>query len=176
MAEKALPCPTLLRQLLRYEPETGKLFWRSRGVELFNSQRACNAWNARHSGREAFISEHPQGYARGQINRVSMPAHRVIWAICNGVWPNTVDHIDGDVKNNKIENLRDVTQAENNRNAKLRSDNKSGEQGVHWNKDRQKWVAVVGNQYLGLFSTKALAVTARRSAASEFGFHENHGR
>jgi len=30
MAAKALPSPEVLRQLLRYEPDTGKLFWRER--------------------------------------------------------------------------------------------------------------------------------------------------
>lgn len=36
MATKPLPTPTELRQLLRYEPETGKLLWRERGPQWFS--------------------------------------------------------------------------------------------------------------------------------------------
>ena len=35
MAVKALPSPEVLRQLLRYEPETGKLFWKERSALFF---------------------------------------------------------------------------------------------------------------------------------------------
>lgn len=176
MANKALPCPTLLRQLLRYEPETGKLFWQERDASLFKSLRACNAWNARFSGEEAFISKHRQGYPQGQIDRRTIKAHRVIWAMVYGGWPDTIDHIDGNVINNRIENLRNTTRAGNNRNARRRHDNQSGHQGVHWNKERCKWVAVIGNAYLGIFAEKSDAVAARQKAEVGHGFHENHGR
>ncbi|MDA7436471.1 HNH endonuclease [Synechococcus sp. AH-601-B19] len=44
--------------------------------------------------------------------------HRIIWTIINGDIEEgmVIDHIDRDKCNNKIENLRCVTQSENNRN------------------------------------------------------------
>jgi hypothetical protein len=49
---------------------------------------------------------------------ISMAAHRVVWAIHHGRWPEMhIDHINRVRNDNRIENLRDVTPAENNRNA-----------------------------------------------------------
>jgi HNH endonuclease/AP2 domain len=43
--------------------------------------------------------------------------YRIIWLLHNREWPeNTIDHIDGDRTNDRIENLRDVTQIVNNHN------------------------------------------------------------
>lgn len=41
-----------------------------------------------------------------------------------------VDHIDGNIKNNSIQNLRVVTESTNRQNCKKRSDNKTGITGV----------------------------------------------
>src|SRR5690625_5199426 len=54
MADKILPTPEQLRELLRYEPETGKLYWKARPAELFKDKRSHGAWNARYAGKEAF--------------------------------------------------------------------------------------------------------------------------
>ena len=63
--------------------------------------------------------------------------HRVVWLLCKGVWPNkTIDHIDGDPMNNLIENLRDVSVAENNANKTKYSKNKTGYKGVTINRVR----------------------------------------
>ena len=41
-------------------------------------------------------------------------AHRVVWALCNNQLPaQTIDHINGDILDNHIENLREVSQSEN---------------------------------------------------------------
>ena len=44
----------IIRKLLDYDPETGKLTWRARDRKWFKSDRDCNAWNAKLSGKEAF--------------------------------------------------------------------------------------------------------------------------
>jgi hypothetical protein len=57
--------------------------------------------------------------------------------------PAILDHINRDVSDNRLENLREATQAENAYNSKLRVDNTSGVKGVTWDKAKRKWVARV---------------------------------
>ncbi len=46
--------------------------------------------------------------------------HRVVWALRKGRWPvGTIDHIDGNWLNNRIENLRECSMGENNLNTEL---------------------------------------------------------
>ncbi len=55
----------------------------------------------------------------------------------------TVDHINRDTKDNRIENLRWATRIEQNENQKehcIRKDNKSGHKGIFYHKTRNKWV------------------------------------
>lgn len=49
--------------------------------------------------------------------------HRIIYAMYHNKWPTKViDHIDRDKSNNKIENLREVTDTESNLNTSRKSD------------------------------------------------------
>ena len=59
---------------------------------------------------------------------------RVVWTIHNGEIPKgmSIDHLDGDPWNNKIENLACKSHAENMRNCKKRKHNASGFTGVRW--------------------------------------------
>ena len=50
-----------------------------------------------------------------------------------------VDHIDGDSRNNKKNNLRVCTQAENLCNKHFMSNSTSGEIGIHWDKHIRRW-------------------------------------
>src|SRR3546814_14238648 len=64
----------MARRLLRYEPDTGKLFWRSRSHELFRatkartSEHACRNWNAHYAGQEAFPCLFPRSVERRVVN------------------------------------------------------------------------------------------------------------
>lgn len=182
---KNLPSPELLRKLLRYEPETGKLFWRDRTPDMFEERKICNVircrrWNLRYAGKEAFaVTVH--GYAKGSIFKQQIFSHRAIWAMTYNHWPTgQIDHIDGNRKNNRIDNLRDVTCLENRKNAAMRCNNSSGFNGVNFDESRGKWLARVqinGKQKnLGRFNNFDDAVSARKAADTKFGFHANHGR
>ena len=95
-------------------------------------------------------------------------AHRVAWYLMTGEWPDdTIDHINGNAKDNRWCNLRVVTQQTNNRNIlKPRAHNKLGVQGV-----RPKGngfiarITVNGREcYLGFFKSIELASKAYQEA------------
>lgn len=181
MATRADITPTLLRQLLRYDPETGKLFWLQRHGRLYSSPLWAQRFNEVKAGREAFVSTERDGYLVDKILGHRFLAHRVAWAIFYGQWPCfQVDHINGLPADNRIENLRDVSGAENSKNQRIYISNKSGRIGVHWLRSAGKWRAKITVNHkvtvLGDFSDFEAAVEAREKAEKSFGFHENHGR
>jgi hypothetical protein len=180
-----LPTQKILLELLRYDPESGLLYWRSRSLEWFKvvtDQTTINArsrWNARHAEKVAFTSN-SRGYYTGSILAKNYFAHRVIWKMVHGVEPKVIDHINGNGLDNRITNLRSVSQSINCRNARTKSNNTSGINGVSLHADTGKFRAnltVDGKQHhLGLFSTVGEAEAARKMAEKKHGFHINHGR
>jgi hypothetical protein len=162
-----------LRQRLRYEPETGKLYW------LDYEGMPVN-WRTKHAGKEAFTSHHT-GYKAGKINSIKFLAHRVAWALYCGKWPNEqIDHINGVRCDNRITNLRAVTPQENQRNRKKQANNTSGVCGVYWDLNRGKWRARIkldrGYRHLGHFDNLEDAAKVRKEAEVKHEFHENYGR
>lgn len=180
MADRASITPELCRQLLRYEPETGKLFWLARPREMFATQRAHSTWNARFAGKEAFTNRLANGYFQSEICNVPMFAHRVIWAIVHGKWPDgVVDHKNRRPDCNFLENLRDIPKRDNSKNAKMSKRNTSGHTGVGWDANRRKWYARLGcgrtRVYLGRFDDKQDAIAAREAANRRHGYTAAHG-
>lgn len=178
------PSPDSLRRLLRYDCETGKLFWRARNSSQFyndNGRAEASAlmWNDRFAGQMAGTME-DGGYTRLYVNHRNQLSHRVIWAMAYGEWPRgQIDHIDHDRSNNRLENLRLVSERGNSRNRRLSGRNTSGINGVCWDIDLSKWRAQIVIErrcvYLGVFASKADAERARKSADVSYGFHANHG-
>lgn len=169
---KSLPSIDYLRKRLRYEPETGKLFW-------LDYEGMPNSWRTKWVGKEALTSN-SHGYRAGHIDYVLFLAHRVAYAIHHGEWPNgRIDHINRVRNDNRINNLRVVSQQENSRNAAMSKNNKSGITGVYWGKAVGKWVAQIKVdyhvKYLGCFDTIEEAAAARREADIKYGFTERHG-
>ena len=81
------------------------------------------------------------GYLSFSINKKLYLNHRIVFAIHNGNFPErgmTVDHIDGNKLNNKIENLRIATYSQNLSN-KISYNNTSGAKGVIWNPLNKNW-------------------------------------
>ena len=187
MNNQILPTPDLLRKMLRYEPKTGKLFWRLRHPDMFDKfgmhgkEALCKQWNGRFYGKEAFTCIARNGYKTGSIlNKRGILAHRVIWAIIDGKWPkHQIDHINGVRADNTIKNLRSVTRLDNFKNKAKPRNNTSGHVGVNKTK-YNKWTASITAGYkrhwLGTFNLIQDAISARKAAEITYGFHKNHGR
>ena len=131
-----LPDQAELQDLLSYDPESGLLTWRKR--EWVDSRGRSRAFKF---GGKVAGSVRSDGKAVVGIHGALHLAHRVIWKMVHGEEPDCVDHINGDCSDNRLENLRNVSQAENNRNVARRSDNTSGVGGVSYQADRRAWRA-----------------------------------
>lgn len=178
--------PAVLQTLLDYDAQSGRLFWRERAARFFHDKSRCSAigqaqqWNGQFAGKETFNGATKSGYLKGAIFGRTYLAHRVVWALVRGSWPQEIDHINGDRSDNRICNLRSVTTSENNRNRALSTLNKSGRIGVFWWEKYQVWRASIrtdGKQiHLGTFHSKAEAIAVRAAAEKRYGYHPNHGR
>jgi len=120
-----------------------------------------------------------KGYIRLHIKGRAYLAHRLAWLYEYGKFPNDcIDHIDGNKKNNKMCNLRDVCIADNQKNQPLHTRNKSGTAGVIW--ERNRWKVGIGvngkTKFIGTYINKEDAIEARLSAEVLYGYHKNHGR
>lgn len=170
----------IVREFLDYDPDTGLFEWKKRDRRHFKSNHAFNAWNAKMAGNAAFTSTNGRGYSDGGIFGKTVRAHRIAWLHYYGTQPDHIDHINGIRTDNRICNLRSVTNAENRRNQKRRTDNTSGVAGVRWHKQAGKWNARIRlngkEKSLGVFVDKQAAIAARKKAEKEHGFHANHGR
>lgn len=114
-----------LKNILRYDPETGDFYWIKpiNGVKPFSK--------AGHMVHK---------YLCICINKRKYRAHRLAWLYTNGEWPeNDIDHVNGNPVDNRIDNLREATRSQNNYNTKIRTDNNSGHKNVSWHKQRNKW-------------------------------------
>lgn len=153
-----------IRKLLFYNPETGDLTWKPRGLAFFKNSQAHASWNTKYSGKSPkYIGL--TGYKRVKIFGKNYLAHRVAWAIYHGKWPSKcIDHINRIKSDNRIENLRDVSQETN-------AKNRSGESGVCFKKRNNRWVAYINKDlkqvHLGSFKCKYSAIAARKAAEEE---------
>ena len=83
-----------------------------------------------------------------------------------------VDHIHHKRNDNRKSELRVVTRSQNQMNVGLSSNNVSGVTGVHFDKNRGKWVAQIGINreriYLGSFDNFDDAVKVRKEAEEKY--------
>lgn len=138
-----------------FEYEEGYLFWRIRpanGVQIGDI--------AGH-----FSNKYIQVTLLGRYHCV----HRVIYEMHYGDTLLEVDHIDTDIYNNLIENLRVATRKDNTRNVTKRKDNTTGYKGVH--RSGNKYIAQTTSNgkrvYLGSYDTPEQAKEVYDTAARE---------
>ena len=113
------------------------------------------------------------------FNGLKHKAHRLIWLYVYGVWPDVIDHVNGNPSDNRLSNLRNVTQETNLRNMKLSVRNKSGCTGVCYSTNHNKWMVQVGlgngKKYSGLFDTYEAAVTNVLEVRNANNYTTHHG-
>jgi len=148
-------CETLKEKGFSYNPETGLLT----GIKGHVIKRRNN-----------------EGYiyckVRYEKKQESVLGHRLAWYLYYGKLPfNYIDHIDGVKDNNKIDNLRDVTKAQN-------SLNRTKAKGVHWHKRVKKYCAQIQikakKTHIGYFDDEIDARKAYLEAKKKYHVIPNH--
>jgi len=115
------------------------------------------------------------------INKISYPAHRLIYIYHYGDIPKNmeIDHIDHNKSNNKIKNLRLVSPSGNQRNKSACRNSKSGVMGVRYDKISNKWRVVINiggkQKYIGSYKNVKEAIAVRKHENIKYGYHKNHG-
>ena len=150
----------LLRDRLDYNPITGVFTWIK-----------C----PKHNSLVGTRAGTPDTYGHIRISIYNKPhaAHRLAWMYSYGEWPKgVIDHINGDPADNRIANLRDVTQSINLRNQrKPKRGSKTGAVGVSWDPVRRKFYAQIAVDHkhyaLGRFNTTEEASEAYLKAKSK---------
>ena len=106
--------------------------------------------------------KHSSGYIECRVYYANKPfliqGHRLVWFLHYGALPiNSIDHIDGNRTNNKIDNLRDVTHQQN-------MWNRTNAKGYAFDKYKKKFCAHIGinrkKKHLGFFNTEQEARNA----------------
>lgn len=149
-------------ELFRYDPITGLLYWR-------NPTRGPQKKNGGVAGRQ---NKEQSRYSQIKINGKPYQTHKLVWFYVHGVWPKkTLDHIDQDGMNNRIENLRECVGQHNNANRRAPANKMySNLKGVS-KYAGGKWVASIKkngkSKYLGMFLTAEEAHAAYCKAAKE---------
>nr|DAX35480.1 MAG TPA: endonuclease [Caudoviricetes sp.] len=161
-----IPTQALMKKFFFYNPRTGELICR---LPIYQKNIG-----------EVFGHPNTDGYLVGNIGSKSYLVHRLIWLYVYGYLPNQIDHIDHNKANNRITNLRDVSNTENQKNCSVSKNSSTGVNGVSLHKPTGKYRAyVMVNKkqiHLGLFETLDEAKQARKNADLQYNFHQNHGK
>ena len=146
------------RLLFRYEPETGRIINRTPRGRSKQGQSAA--------------TKRRDGYFTVCVDCEFYLAHRLIWFIVTGCWPDQIDHIDLDRGNNRWENLRNASVSQNMANRKAHRDNSCGHKGVAFHPQTGKWRARIyhnhKSHHIGLFVDLESAGRAYQEASFRF--------
>lgn len=156
-----------VRHLLAYDPVDGVLRW-----------KPVDDLNPRVFPGQIAGSTNGRGYVHVSVDGHLYFVHRLIWFHVFGEWPkDQIDHKDLDKTNNRLDNLREANNSQNNTNVVCT--NVLGIKGV--SKIGKRWKASIGKDgrthYLGVFNTPEAAHAAYMEAAVRLhGEFANDGR
>jgi hypothetical protein len=144
-----------LKELLHYDPASGVWTW----LKRTGSRNSAG----RQAGRLDQL-----GYRGIQLDGRRYLSSRLAVFYMTGEWPpDEVDHKDGNPSNDRWNNLRPATHAQNCLNKSMHSRNTSGFTGVSWHKGMRAWGARVtfkGREYqLGWYPTREAAGEAAKA-------------
>jgi hypothetical protein len=158
MKIKELPPLEYLQECFKYDANTGILTWKVRPLHHFKNEHGMNIWNSKFAG-EILSCVGTDGYMYVKVAKQRYSLHRIIWKLDTGCEPHDmIYHIDGNIVNNVISNLRDRQHLENDRTTQFvrKSNNVPGVKGVTV-KYTGKYVARIRyknkTHHLGLFNT-----------------------
>lgn len=145
-----------LKSVLDYR-EDGALIWKKNG--------------------QAAGTKSAYGYVQITVLGELHLAHRLVWLWHTGTWPNrTIDHINGERMDNRIENLRLATMGEQAQNRGVSRKSKTGALGVWFDERRGKFAAEITvsgkRRLIGRFNTLVEAKAAYAEAKRTF--HQFH--
>ena len=154
----------LVKELFKYKD--GFLYWK-------NINQYCH--NRKNGDKVGNIES--IGYYVTSINNKKYKLHRLIFLYHHGYLPEFIDHIDNNKINNKIENLREATRLQNNRNS-LKHKTRNGKptsskyKGVHWDKRSQRWISRIvinkKSKYLGSSESEIKAAEIYNESAIKY--------
>ncbi len=115
-----------LNKILRYDNDTGMVYWKERDESITPNTSALKKWNTIYSYTEAGW-KNKKGYITIGVKHdietngklIKLLCHRVVFALVNGRWPETLlDHRNGNPSDNRINNLEESNHSKNAKNSK----------------------------------------------------------
>lgn len=147
-----------IHHLFVYEPATGML-------RKVTNSRSEYPWRGIGKGKRYLAYSH---------GKTSIYLHQAVWLYHFGYVPAMIDHINNDHMDNRIENLRECTNAQNQYNSPMKSNNRSGYKGIvfHQKCKSKPWQAKIVVQgrviSLGYHATKEGAAEAYGVGATKY--------
>lgn len=152
-----------LKDLFSYDPLSGFLCWKNGRSNMVKGSRAGCV--------------NKSGYMIITINSKSYRLSRVIWIFMFGSIPDGfyIDHINGNKTDNRLCNLRVVSNKQNQENRPAPRNTTSGYRGVNWHSSYKKWMARICHnkkrETIGFFDTAEEAYQAYKNRALQIYTH-----
>jgi hypothetical protein len=115
-----------------------------------------------------------RGYLKASVDNKLYYLHRLAWLYVHGVLPEYTDHIDGNKSNNRISNLRNVSNSANLHNRGAPKNSSTGVKGVCFFRGKYHAYKTINlkRHHLGVFSTEEEAAACVRRFEISHGLNK----